>query len=482
MAKDVAPALLTSGPVSGSLIAFSLPILASSVLQSLNASINAVWIGQVLGERALSASTNVTTLLFLFVLASMGFGFASSVLIGQAIGAGNMLLVRRTFVTSVVFLAILSIGLAVAGLLGARSILVALQTPPDALDLATSYLRAIFPALPAMYLFNLVMLALRGAGDSKTPFLCLMLTVVLDVALNPLLMRGFGPVPPLGIAGSAYATLIATATSLVVMVVRLYATEHFLRLTASDLRFLRGGGELLLALVVKGTPMSLNMLVQSSSMLVMLSLVNRFGSQTTAAYGACFQLWNYVQMPGMALAAAVSSMAAQNIGARRWDRVTLITRVGMVMSVALTTGLSLAIWGMSEAALGLVLRDDREAMDAGRHILVIATWSFVPVAISQVQSGVMRAAGAVMAPFVLLVLALWGVRLPFAYAFASRWGADALWWSFPAGAGAAVVLTTLYYRLGRWREARLLGTERIGEAVPSAPVAVAPIASDNAGH
>lgn len=480
MSKNAPAALLTSGPVSRPLLIFSLPILASSVLQSLNGSINSVWIGQALGERALSASSNVTSLLFLFLLASMGFGFACSVLIGQSLGAGKAELARRTFVTGIALFAGLALAVGVIGFVEARRVLIAMRTPPDALELAVAYLRALFPALPAMYLFNLVMMALRGAGDSKTSFCCLALSVLLDVALNPLLIGGFGPIPGFGIAGSAYATLIATTISLLVMVARLYAVGHFLRLSIADLRYLRGSAEILRALVLKGTPMSLNMLVQSSSVLIIISLVNHYGSRTTAAYGACFQLWNYVQMPGIALAAGVAAMAAQNIGAKRWDRVASITRSGMLFGAALTGLLSVAIWALGPAALRLVLRDNPEAVEIGRRILLIGTWSFVPIAVGQVQSGVMRAAGAVGAPLLVLVLALWGVRIPFAYGLLPFLGADAVWWSFPAGGIAALVLTTLYYRTGRWRNARMLRTERVAVSVPlpaGAEVRVAPDAS-----
>ena len=419
--------------------------------------------------------------MFLFTLASMGFGFASSVLIGQAVGAKDMDLVRRTTGTSIVFLGVMSLGIAVAGFWGARPILIAMQTPPDVLDLATAYLRAIFPAIPPMYLYTLVMLAMRGAGDAKTPFRCLLLSATLDVCLNPLLIRGFGPIPAFGIAGSAYATLIATTTSLVVMIVRLYATRHFLRLVGPDLRYLRGDREILRALVVKGIPMSFSPLVSSSSMIAMISLVNRFGSQTTAAYGACFQLWNYVQLPGMALGAAVSAMAAQNIGAKLWDRVARITGTGVLFSAVLTGGLALAIELLGEVALRFVLPRDGEAIAIAQHILLIGTWSFVPAAISQVQSGVMRAAGAVTPPLVLLVIALWGVRIPVAYGFAARWGADALWWSFPAGAGAALIMTTLYYRSGRWREARMLRTHTNVTPVALPQAAEIPVGRQSAG-
>ena len=449
-------AALVEGPIARTLLLFSLPTLASSVLQSLNASINAAWIGQLLGERAMSASANANSLIFFLLGAVFGLGLAATVLIGQSVGANDHVLAKRTIGTSLCFFTSISLFVVTLGVTFAPQVLHAMRTPADSLPLAVAYLRVVFIALPGMYLYTFVMMALRGAGDAKTPFKFALLSAVIDVTLNPLLIRGFGPVPALGIAGSAYATLIAQWTSLFALVFALYRRKHFLRLRRSELHYVRFDREILRSLLLKGIPMGLQIVVVSSSMLAMISLVNRFGTRTTAAYGACFQLWNYIQMPAFAVGSAVSSMVAQNVGAKRWDRVTRVAQVGVIYNVLLTGVLVLAVTVISRQAFRLFLGDNHEAIEIARHIHAVVSWSFVLFGVSFVLSSVMRATGAVIPPLVILFVSLWLVRIPFAYALTGRLHADAIWWSFGVGSIMSVFLCTIYYRSGRWRSAHMI--------------------------
>jgi putative MATE family efflux protein len=456
-------ARLTEGPIASTLLWFSLPTLGSSVLQSLNASINTAWIGRLLGENALTAGANANSLIFLLLGAVFGLGIAATVLVGQSLGAKNLDQAKRTIGTSLTFFGGVSLLLAGLGIAFAPQVLRAMHTPAEALPLAAAYLRVIFIALPGMYLYSFAMMALRGAGDAKTPLVFLAVSAVLDTGLNPLLIRGIGPIPPLGIAGSACATLIAQWFSLVALVVTLYRRKHFLRLARGEAHYLRVDGRILRALLLKGVPMGLQIIVVSSSMLAMISLVNSYGSRTTAAYGACFQLWNYIQMPAFAVGSAVSSMAAQNVGAGKWDRVSRVTRVGVLFNVLLTGALVLAVTALSRRAFALFLGDNAPAINIALHIHGIVSWSFVLFGVSFVLSSVMRATGAVVAPLLIVFASLWLLRIPFAYAFTSLWQADSIWWSFPVGSIASVTLSGAYYRYGGWRSARLLTPAAAGE-------------------
>jgi putative MATE family efflux protein len=449
-------ARLTEGPIVSTLIWFSLPTLASSVLQSLNASINAAWIGRLLGEHALTAGANANSLIFLLLGAVFGLGLAATVLVAQSLGAKNLDQAKRTIGTSLTFFGGVSLILASLGIAFAPQVLQAMHTPPEALPLAAAYLRVIFVALPGMYLYSFAMMALRGAGDAKTPMIFLAVSALIDIGLNPVLIRGVGPIPPLGIAGSACATLIAQWSSLAALIITLYRRKHFLRLARGEAHYLRVDPQILRALLTKGIPMGLQIIVVSSSMLAMISLVNSYGSRTTAAYGACFQLWNYIQMPAFAVGSAVSSMAAQNVGAGKWDRVARVTRAGVLFNIILTGALVLGVSALSRSAFGLFLGDNPAAIGIAIHIHAIVSWSFILFGVSFVLSSVMRATGAVIPPLLIVFASLWLLRIPFAYAFTSSLHADSIWWSFPVGSGASVALSGAYYRYGRWRSARML--------------------------
>jgi putative MATE family efflux protein len=446
---------LTEGSIPVGLFRFALPILFANVLQSLNGSVNSIWVGRFLGEAALTATSNANTVMFLLIGAAFGVALAATILIGQSIGANNITESKRVVGTSATFFAGISVAMAILGLVLCRPLLIAMSTPADSLPLAVAYMRVIFLALPFLYMYAFVMAVLRGAGDSKTPFYFMLLSVAIDIGLNPVLIFGVGPIPRLGIAGSALATFIAQAVSLAALIRHLYRRGHVLCLHKEELRLLKLDWGVVGTLVRKGIPMSAQMLVLSLSGVLMITLVNRFGVDTTAAFGAALQIWNYIQMPAFAVAMGVSAMTAQNVGAGKWDRVTRIARVGVLYSVLLTGSIVLAIEALNTYVFGLFLPAGSSALAVAAHMNRIVTGSFVFFGISVALFGVVRATGAVIAPLIILTISLLVVRFPLAELFLERYQVDAVWWSFPISSVVSTILALLYYRYGGWRSAHM---------------------------
>ena len=451
---------LTEGPIAAGLLRFSLPILLANVLQSLNGSVNSIWVGRYLGEAALTATSNANTVMFLLIGAAFGVALAATILIGQFIGANNLPETKRVVGTSATFFTGISVAMAAAGLLLARPLLVAMATPADSLALAVAYMRVIFLALPCLYLYAFVMAVLRGAGDSKTPFYFMLLSVGIDIALNPVFIFGLGPIPRLGIAGSALATFVAQAISLTALIRHLYRRRHILCLHRDELALLKPDPSLVATLMRKGLPMSAQMLVLSLSGVLMITLVNRFGVDTTAAFGAALQIWNYIQMPAFAVGMGMSAMTAQNVGAGKWDRVARIARVGVIYSVLLTGSIVALLELLDTRAFAPFLPAGSAALGIAHHLNRIATGSFIFFGISVALFGVVRAAGAVMAPLAILAVSLLAVRFPVAEVLLEPYRADAIWWSFPVSSALSAVLALLYYRHGSWRQAHMMSVAR----------------------
>jgi len=458
---------LTQGLIGPTLFVFALPILAGNVLQSLNGSVNAVWVGRFLGEQALTATANANNIMFFLIGAVFGVGMAATILVGQAIGAKDMAQAKRVIGTSATFFFGVSIAIALAGMPLSRHILVWMSTPPDALPFAEAYLRIIFMAVPFLYMFAFFSAILRGSGDTRTPFVFLLLVVLLDIVFNPLLIFGIGPFPEMGIAGSATATLIANVISLVAMIFWLRYRRHPLWISRHEKAVYKPDPAILRALIVKGVPMGLQMIVISLAMIMMISMVNQYGVATTSAYGAALQLWTYVQMPAMAIGAACSSMAAQNVGAGRWDRVNGTARIGTLFNFLMTGALILPIILFDRSTLSLFLPEGSAALENARHLNHIAVWSFLFFGVTFVVSGVVRATGAVIPPLLILGVALWGIRIPFANLLQPTLGADAIWWSFPASSICAMLMSLAYYKWGGWRKAKMLATGPDAVAVPA---------------
>jgi putative MATE family efflux protein len=446
---------LTTGPIGKTLLAFALPTLFSSIIQSLNGSINTIWVGRFLGEDALASTSNANLVMFLLMAFVFGFGMAATILIGQAFGRRDIDGARRVVGTAIGSFVPVAAAVAIFGWVFAPALLHLLAMPPAAMPLALAYLRVIFLAMPAILIIIVLMMGLRGSGDALTPLWFMIVAVVLDAGLNPVFILGLGPAPRLGIAGSATATVIANYTGLIALLAYIYWRDLPLRLRGRELLYLKPDLAILKTIVKKGLPMGLQMIVISSSALATMGLVNREGVDTTAAFGVTMQLWTYIQMPAMALSAAASAMAAQNIGADKWERVSAITRSGIVYNLIIT-GLLVALLAIADRpALALFLGGDSAALPIARHIQLIGTWSFILFGVTMVLFGTVRANGAVLGPLVILAIGLYPVRLGFALAAYPSLGADALWLSFPVSSFANMAMAAAFYLHGGWRKARM---------------------------
>ena len=456
---DQSPAFLrgdlTRGPIFKTLVAFSIPTLISNLLQTLNGTINSIWVGRLLGESALAATANANNIMFLLFAAVFGFGMATTVRVGQYFGARELDRARQTFGAGVGFCSAMAIIIGILGSSLAPQLLHVLATPEASRAEALSYLRVNFLTMPLGSLSLMLGMGLRGVGDSKTPMRAMMLTVALDVCLNPLLIRGFGPLPSLGIAGSAMATAFANLAGSAAMVAALYRQDNPLRLRGRELRYLIPGRAEIAYVVTKGLPMGTQMLIVSAAGVILIGLVNREGLEATAAYGASLQLWGFLQMPAFSINSAVSAMVAQNVGAGTHDRVGPITKTGIIACLMITISMTALLLLFDRQLLGLFLHGVSPARTIASHILLIATWSFVLQGVSMVMTGTMRGYGEVVLPMLGLFVALYPVRLGFYFIARHYIGGDAVWWAFPVGSTMTLLMTTLIYRHGKWRKARV---------------------------
>ncbi|MEP7351398.1 MAG: MATE family efflux transporter [Sphingorhabdus sp.] len=447
---------LTTGPVARTLFLFALPSLGVNILQSLNGSVNSVWIGRFLGEEALAASANAGMVMFLMFSILFGFSMATTILIGQNMGRRDVEAVRRTIGTSIGMFAISGIVVAALGWIFAPQLLRLLATPEGAYPLALAYLRVIFLCMPTSFIMILLASSLRGVGDAVTPMWNSILNVALDIVLNPIFILGLGPIPAMGIKGSALATLIASVISVTVLLQRIYAKDLTIRLRGAELAWLKPNMTYLASIAKMGLPMGLSMIIMSGSALVMIGLINREGVDTAAAFGVMNQLWSYVQMPAVAVGSAVSAMAAQNIGAGKWDRINKVAWAGVGINVLMTGTILIAITLFARGLLGLFLPIGSAAIPIAIHINHVIGWSYILMGISMVVTFIVRANGAVIGPLIILIIAGVGVRFAIGFGLYARFGADAIWWAFIGAGVASFLLSVAYYFHGGWKKLKIL--------------------------
>jgi putative MATE family efflux protein len=447
---------LTQGPIGRTLLFFAVPTLVANILQSLNVSINSIWIGRFLGENALAATANASNVIFLAFSAMFGFGMAAMVLVGQHIGRKDLDGARRAIGGGAGLILCVSFVMMAIGIGLTDRLLHLLGTPAEAAPLASAYLKVMLLSLPFSAIVVLLMMSLCGIGDAMTPLWFMIAGIVLDAGLNPFFILGIGPFPELGIVGSAVATLISNAIAVIGILTVVYWRDLPIRLRGAEFRYLLPAPALLRLIVSRGIMMGLQMFVMTVSGLVMVGLVNQAGVIATAAYGVAFQLWNYIQMPAMALGAAVSAMAAQNIGAGRWDRVSAIARSGLLFNIMLTGGLVLLLTLFDAPVLSLFLGHASPAIPIAERIQLIAGWSFLFSGATVVFFGVARANGVVMMPLAIMITGLLIARLSFAIGMQPLLHFDALWWAFPFGSLVNLTLAWIYYAGGSWKKGALI--------------------------
>jgi putative MATE family efflux protein len=437
-------------PLRKPFLIFLAPMMLSNILQAMFGTINNVYLGQMIGVDALAAVSVFFPAMFFFVAFVLGLASGAGVLIGQAWGAGEIGKVKAIAGTSLTVTLLIGVVIAVLGGLFSRQLLAALATPDNILDSAASYARIMMLTMPLTFTFILTTALMRGVGDTVTPLLALAVSTVIGLALTPALIRGWMGLPQLGVASAACASAASSFLTLMWLFTHLRRRKHPLAFDAAFLRGMRLDPFLLRTVLRLGIPAAMNMIVMSLAEMVLLGLVNSFGSGATAAYGAVNQVLSYVQFPAMSIAISVSIFGAQAIGRGEASQIGRIVRTGLEMNLVLTGGLVAIAYLFSRTLMGFFITDDA-VIDLAQRSLHIVLWSSVLFGMSTSFSAAMRASGTVWAPLSLSMLSIVAVEVPSAIALSHIFGIDGVWLAYPITFCTMLLLQMSYYLLV-WRK------------------------------
>lgn len=383
----------------------------------------------------------------------MGLSTGATVLIGQAFGAGDHGRIRIVVGTTLAVGLLLSISVGLAGGLFSRQLMMALATPADILDQASAYARIMLLTMPLGFVFLLMTAMIRGVGDVVTPLLALALSTAIGLILTPMLIRGAFGLPALGITSPAWAAAISNAVTLPALAAYLLRKKHALAPDAALLRHVRLNRAVIGKILGIGLPSAVGMVVMAIAELVLLGLVNGFGSDATAAYGAVNQVMGYTQFTAMSISIAVSILGAQAIGGGDRARLDGIVRTGLAFNLVLTGGLVALIYLAPRTVLGIFITDSA-VLDLAKGLLFVALWSSVPFGLATTFSGAMRAAGVALTPMLLSIFAIVAIELPAAVILSRTIGLEGVWAAYPIVFCAMFVLQMGYYLLV-WRKRRI---------------------------
>jgi putative MATE family efflux protein len=431
-------------------LTFLVPLMISNILQALSGTFNNIFIGQLVGVDALAAAAAFFPILFFFMSFIIGLASGSTVLIGQAYGAKNELKVKEIAGTTMTVTFLGGVVVAVLGVIFIRPIMSLLGVPPNILEESTTYGTILLIGMPGFFIYLIATSILRGVGDTTTPLVALLLSIATGLIVTPALILGWGGLPRLGLLAAAVAFIAGFLVVLLFLFFYLRARKHPL---APDRVFLTHLGidfVLLRTILRLGIPAGVQMIVSSVAAIVVVGIINRFGSNATAAYGAVGQVMSYVQFPAMSIGIAASIFGAQAIGAGQQDQLGRITRTAMLMNLIITGALVLIAYIFSEQVVRLFITDPQVVV-LTETLLHIVLWSVVMFGFAVILSGVMRSSGDVLFPMLISLGTIVLVETPLAlYLSSTPLGLNGIWTAYATSFCTMFVLQGIYYLLV-WR-------------------------------
>ena len=424
---------------------FLLPLIATNILQNLSGTINTIFVGQMLGVHAIAAVAVFFPILFCLMAFVIGLSAGATVLVGQAWGAKNVEKVRCVVGSTVYMTLIGGTLIAFLGVFFTKSILLALGTAPDVLHLSVPYVQWMLAGSPLLFIYIIYTSILRGVGDSTTPLIASAMTIGTGLIITPVLILGKFGFPQLGIIAPAIATTIGFLIALIFLYIYLNRTDHPLRPDLALMKHVRHQPELSKIILRLGIPTGIQMMTTSIAGLVIVGLVNRYGADATAAYGAVNQVLNYIQFPALSISIAASIFAAQAIGAGISELLNKVTRTALGMNIAITGALVTLAYLFSKYLMALFITDPQVVV-LGQQLLFIVLWSILFFGASAIFASIMRASGTVTVPMIINIVAILFIEVPFAYLFSEWWGLKGIWYAYALAFVSLCILQGLYYQ------------------------------------
>lgn len=447
---------MTQGDPVSCLIKFSIPLLIGNLAQQLYNTVDSIVVGHFVGDAALAAVGASGPILNLLLVLFMGISTGATVMASQYFGARERDLLSASVGTTITLTLLAGILITVAGPMLTRPFLSLLSTPDEIFEMSATYLSIILIGILGVAYYNIIAGLLRGLGDSVMPLVFLLVACGLNIVLDILFVASFN----MGVAGVAWATIISQAISAVLCIRRLLRMHDVMTIDRHCLKLKK---ELVLKLTGLGLPSGLTQAIFSMAQILVQSLTNSFGTTVIAVATVVMRVDGFAMMPNFTFGTAMTTYAGQNIGAGEIKRVEEGTRDGMKIGLIVSVILVAAILLFGEPLMRMFTKTE-EVVRLGMHMMRILAVGYVAMAVTQILSGVMRGAGDTMTPMWISIITTVVLRVPVAYilAFVTKSEAlpvgspDSLYISLLISWVMGGLLSTLFYKKGKWRSKSIL--------------------------
>jgi len=445
----------------------SVPIMLTNLLQMTYNLVDSWFLGRI-GAEALSApALSFSFIMFLSVFGT-GFSMAGTTLVSQSYGSDQADRVNFYASQTVTIVGSIGIIVGIAGIFLAVPLLRLLRAPPAAFDYARVYMQIIFAGIPFMFFFFIMQSMMHALGDSVTPLKIQLVTIVVNILLDPIFIFGWGPVPAMEVAGAATATVISRFIAAVLAVFVLLRGHHGVRVQR---RYLRPDRTALRQFLNIGLPNSLGQGISALGFTVLQRVVNSFGVPVVAAFGVANRITGLFSMPATGLSKATASLVGHELGADRPDEARRVVRLSVLSMLVIIVPLMAFTFFFGNTLVRFFVNDP-EVIAHGAVLFRIVSVSIIPFTLFTVSNGAFEGGGVTRPVMVLNIFRLWGIRVPLAMWLSSlpALGATGIWIAMFISNIVTATLGFLWLRRGTWLRKISLAPSTTPLNHPAAPL------------
>lgn len=449
--KLFAPRDLTQGSPLTGITLFAIPLLLGNLAQQLYNTVDAIVVGQYIGDDALGAVGLAGPVLNLMIVLFMGISTGATIVVSQYFGAKDREGLSAAVGTTVMLTFLCGMVMTVLGMVFSRPLLVLLDTPESMLDMSAAYLTVIMAGITGMAFYSILSGVLRGLGDSVSPLIYLLIASVLNIVLD----IGFITLLGMKTEGVAWATIIAQGVSAVLCYRKLARMTDTLELTRRTLKVQK---PIMKRIVQLGLPAGMTQMIFSLSSILVQSLTNSLGPNVVTACTAVMRVDGFAMMPNFTFGIAATTFTGQNVGARRMDRVHQGAKDTLMLGLGVSTVLTVCILLFGRQLMN-VFTQTETIVNYGVNMLQILAVGYIAFSVTQTLTGVMRGAGETVLPMWISIITTVIIRMPIAYIWAYLTRSP----EFPAGDPTCLygslliawllgcLMTSVVYVKGRWK-------------------------------
>lgn len=403
MAKNNSVTLMTKGSISKQIIGYAIPVFIGYLFQQLYNTVDALIVGNFLGENALAAVTGVGSLIYLFVGFFMGFATGASVIIANAIGARDEEKTRSSIKTTATLGIILGLIMSISGYVLTDHMLVWIGVPSSVFDLSSQYLKIYFIGGFFLVLYNMLVGIIRAGGDAKHPLYYLVISSIVNVVLDIVFITLFH----MGVQGAAWATIISECISMILCMIQLHLEESILHVSWLDLGLDLDNFK---QICIYGLPTGLQGCVIDFANVMIQSYINSFGAAAIAGIGAYSKVEGFVFLPETSFSMALTTFVSQNQGAGQYERSRKGILFGLAAALIMIESFGVIIFAFAPTFISL-FNQNPDVIQIGTDRARVCAFFYCLLGFSHVVSSILRGLGRPVMPMVVMLVCWCAVRV-----------------------------------------------------------------------